>query len=315
MFEMIREQHTFTAWKIADRKMVTWQETVLADVLVRDDGCKLILLEEKADRSAHFRFKKADIGFEFHANRRHWGGTITDTYSVYLEFKLGQKLGQAAWPLDHAWLNEFAEAIDAGLRAWPPKSEAENVPVGVVSFYVRTRGAIPGVDRELPAEESSYRFELGHPVNIRLIPPSDRWQHRIDTFRCHDVGDRWFRPPDATREYETLVRDNGIQLVRVNTLRGPLDDGPDSYRYLDRDLSFDFEAERRLSLLLVTDTWEVRLNPRRRDGLSPQLREQLGAAKTADVIANIEEALFAWPLAKGYQREVPINRVMFLDAN
>lgn len=313
MFKLVREQHTFTARKIADRKIMTSQETALADALVRDDGCKLVLLEEEGYFGAHFRYTKADIDFEFHARRRHLFGTITDTYSVDLEFKLGQKLGQATWPLDRAWVDELAGNIDAGLRAWPPKSDTENVPVGVVSFDVRMWGAVPGHDRELPSEDSSYRFELGHPVKIRLIPPSDRWQHRFASYRCHDIGDR-FRPPEAMREYETLVRDDGIQLVRLRTLRGPIDDGPDCYRYMDQDLSFSFEAERRLSLMLVTDTWEVRLNPRR-DGLSPQLREQLSPEKTAQIIANIEEALYAWPLSKGYQREIPINRVVFLDAN
>lgn len=87
------------------------------------------------------------------------------------------------------------------------------------------------------------------------------------------------------------------------------------YDYVDRDVTFEFSAERRLSITLVTDTWEVRLDPLRKSGLSSELRARLGAARCAAIIANIEEALYAWPLEKGYLQKVPVNRVVFLDAD
>ena len=88
------------------------------------------------------------------------------------------------------------------------------------------------------------------------------------------------------------------------------------YRYIEQDITFDFTAERRFSLLIATDTWEVRVDPPGRDGLSEVKRVRLGAAKCREIIVNIEEALFAWIPEPGEteERKVPVNRVVFVDA-
>jgi hypothetical protein len=102
----------------------------------------------------------------------------------------------------------------------------------------------------------------------------------------------------------------------VHTLRGPADDGPDLFHYAEGNISFEFCAERRLSFLVVTDTWEVQLDPRGRDGLSPAKQAQLGLIKCRQIVSNIEEALFAWIYWPGevLERETPVNRVVFIDA-
>jgi hypothetical protein len=118
------------------------------------------------------------------------------------------------------------------------------------------------------------------------------------------------------RPCESLIRDDGVQVIRIATRRGPADDGPDMYRYIEQGFAFDFTAERRFSLLVVTDTWEVRLDPPGRDGLSAGKQAGLGAGRRREIVGNIEEALFAWTPAPGETevRKVPVNRVVFLDA-
>jgi len=95
---------------------------------------------------------------------------------------------------------------------------------------------------------------------------------------------------EVTLDAEVLSRDDGfIKLIRFRTLLGPADDGPDRYRYVEGDISFDFSAERRVGTGLMTDTWEVRLdpNPRRIAGLSSELRSRLGPARCSEVLGNI----------------------------
>ena len=314
MFRFRYERHTHTDWSLdANRQIKSTEVTLDAEVLYRDDGFKLIRLGRKGQVDGYFRYEKSGISFEFHANRAHPGGTITGTYSVWLEFKRGQKLGDAIWPLPGSKVEEIAADIYAALCAWPTTPEQENIPVGVVSFSVFTFGAVPGSDPDATSgDDSQYHFTLGNPVTLRHTPPSTRWQRRIIAYRG---GDKW-RGPEVVRDREALVRDDGIQLIRFQTMLGPGDDGPDTYRYVEGDVSFDFYAERRVGTGLMTDTWEVQLDPdaRRFAGLSSELRARLGPGRCAEVVENIEEALYAWP-QWGYEYETPINRVVFLDAN
>jgi len=313
MFQLVREQHTFTAWKVVEREIVTWQEQVVADVLVREDGCKLILLENKKAQGNRYRYVKGEIAFEFNANRCHPGGTVTDTYRVFMEFKLGQRLGEAEWPLDRGWVEAFAYDIDSALRAWPASPDQQVIPVGIISFFVMTFGALPGRDISPGFESNHYTFALGRPIRTRHAPPSPRWQLRTVSYSSkHQRNGK-----GEAQDHHALVRDDGIQLIRIRTLLGPADDGPDIYHYSDQEVSFDFTAERRVGTGIVTDTWEVQLDPRRRyvNGLSPVLRNEQGARRVTEIIGNIEEALYAWPHDRGYDYETPINRVVFLDAD
>jgi hypothetical protein len=313
MFQFCHERHTYTDWSIENRQIKTTEVTIDAEVACRDDGFKLIRLGKKWRYDGYFRYAKSGVSFEFQANRAHPGGTITGTYSVFLEFKRGQRLGDALWPLPRSKVEEMAADIYAALCAWPTPSHQENTPVGVIRFTVFTFGAIPGSNPEMTGDDDTrYEFTLGHPVTLRQVPPSTRWQRCLITYRG---GDKW--RPDIVQQCEALVRDDGIQLIRFATIKGPADDGPDTYRYLEGDVSFDFYAERRLGLGLMTDTWEVELDPdprRRVAGLSPELRTRLGPDRCAEVVRNIEEALYAWPQL-GYEYETPTNRVVFLDAD
>jgi hypothetical protein len=314
MFQFRHERHTHRDWSLDANRQIKFTEVTLdAEVLYRDDGFKLIRLGRKGQVDGYFRYEKSAISFEFHADRAHPGGTITGTYSVWLEFKRGQKLGDAVWPLARSKVEEIAADIYAALCAWPTSPQQENIPVGVVSFSVFTFGAVPGSSPDATSDnDSQYHFTLGHPVTLRHIPPSTRWQRRIIPYRG---GDKW-RGPEVVRDREALIRDDGIQLIRFQTMLGPGDDGPDTYRYVEGDVSFDFYAERRMGTGLMTDTWEVQLDPDRRHvaGLSSELRARVGPGRCAEVVGNIEEALYAWP-QWGYEYETPINRVVFLDAN
>lgn len=314
MFQFRHERHSHTDWIIENRQIKTTEVTLDAEVLARDDGFKLIRLGRKGRLDGYFRYEKSGISFEFHANRAHPGGTITGTYSVSLEFKRGQKLGDAVWPVPRSKVEEIAADIYAALCAWPTPTQLENIPVGVVSFFVFTFGAVPGSNPDATSDnDTKYSFNLGHPMTLRRVPPSTRWQRRIIAYRG---GDKW-RGPDVVRDREALIRDDGIRLIRFRTLKGPADDGPDMYRYVEGDISFDFYAERRMGRSLMTDTWEVELDPDPRHrvaGLSSELRSRLGPERCSEVVENIEEALYAWP-QWGYEYETPVNRVIFLDAN
>ncbi|MCC8959300.1 hypothetical protein H8B02_39640 [Bradyrhizobium sp. Pear77] len=313
MFQFRHERHTHTDWSIENRQIKTTEVTIDAEVLYRDDGFKLIRLGKKWRYDGYFRYEKNGVSFEFKANRAHPGGTITGTYSVFLEFKRGRRLGDTDWPIPRSKVEEIAADIDAALRAWPTAPQQENIPVGVVSFAVRTSGAVPGSNPDPTSEnDTRYEFTVGHPVTVRHVPPSTRWQRRLVPYRG---GDKW--RPDVVREREALIRDDGIQLIRFATIKGPADDGPDTYRYVEGDLSFDFYAERRMGMGPMTDTWEVQLDPdprRHVAGLSSELRTRLGPDRCAEVVGNIEEALYAWP-QWGYEYETPTNRVVFLDVN
>jgi hypothetical protein len=311
MFQFRHERHSHTDWSIENRQIKTKEVTLEAEVLSRDDGFKLIRLGRKGRLDGYFRYEKSGISFEFHANRAHPGGTITGTFSVSLEFKRGQKLGDAVWPIPRSRVEEIAADIYAALCAWPTPPQQENIPVGVVSFSVFTFGAIPGSNPDETSDnDSQYSFNLGHPVTLRHVPPSTRWQRRIIVYRGSDKRGG----PDVVRDREALIRDDGIKLIRFRTMLGPADDGPDMYRYVGGDVSFDFYAERRVGTGLMTDTWEVRLDPEYLAGLSSELRSRLGPGRCSEVVGNIEEALYAWPQL-GYEYETPVNRVIFLDAN
>jgi hypothetical protein len=314
MFQFRRERHSHMDRIVENRQIKTTEVTLDAEVLSREDGFKLIRLGRKGRRDGYFRYEKNGISFEFHADRAHPGGTITSTYIVALEFKRGQKLGDALWPVPRSKIEEIAADIYAALRAWPTPPQQENIPVGVVSFLVFTFGAVPGSNPDATSDnESQYSFKLGHPVTLRHVPPSTRWQRRVITYRGGDKRSG----PDVVRDREALIRDDGIKLIRFQTLKGPADDGSDIYRYVEGDISFDFYAERRVGTSLMTDTWEVQLDPDPRHrvaGLSSELRSQLGPERCSEIVGNIEEALYAWP-QWGYEYETPVNRVIFLDAD
>ena len=303
MFQMRREQHSYVSFSRGGQgSLVQTEIAVDADVMVHESGFRLIRFGNVAPiKGIMFRYVSQNTAFDFHADRRHWGGTVTGTYSVAASFKTGQMLGDKPWPIGREKMEAIAVDIEIGLRAWPPEQPDETRPIGVVHFLFY--GWTPG---------TRYEFALSEPLALRESPPSTRWSENI----IHHCLGRNRDGTDKLRPCESLIRDDGVQVIRIATLRGPADDGPDMYRYIEQGFAFDFTAERRFSLLVVTDTWEVRLDPPGRDGLSAGKQAGLGAGRRREIVGNIEEALFAWTPAPGETevRKVPVNRVVFLDA-
>jgi hypothetical protein len=301
MVELRRERHTFPSMRVDERgKLVPADITVDAEVLNHERGFRLIRLGKSPPfKGEKFRYVRRDVSFEFFANRTHWGGTVAGTYCVVADFKPGQMLGSDAWPVEEARMKAFAADIDAGLRAWPPTPVEEARPLGVVHVHFFTFSASLHTD---------YTFAFGQPLTLRDVPPSPRWAKRKVRHRVTRRGTQ------VLAEFSAMVRDDGVKVVRMPTSRGPADDGPDAYHYAEGDLAFDFTAERRFTVLIVTDTWEVQLNPPGRDGgLAPAMRARLGPARCAEIVRTIEEALFAWITEpfEDEERQVPVNRVVF----
>jgi hypothetical protein len=308
LFQLRRERHSYLQFGRDEQgKLARTEIEVDTNVMVHDAGFQLIRFGQIPRRGGvKFRYVKQNTAFDFQANRRHWGGTVSGTYSVWADFRAGQAVGDGTWPLERATVEAFATDIDTGLRAWPPEHDDETRPIGEAHFYFFTSGGFP------ITEMTSYRFVFGEPLALREPPSSTRWSEKIiqhPVRKNRDGTDRLLR-------CRALTRDDGVELIQIATMRGPDNDGPDMYRYSEPGLTFHFYAERRFSLLIVTDTWEVRLDPPRQDGLSAEKRAKLGAAKCRDIVATIEEALFAWIYWPGEteQRRVPVNRVVFVDA-
>jgi hypothetical protein len=300
MFELRRERHSHKEARYlpATRDIDVSEVWIDADVLVREDGLKLICIGRSPHiKNVQYRYAKAGVLFDFFVNREHWGGTVTGTCEVVLSFRRHASLGTVVWPLTRAATEDIVSEIDAGLRAWPPSSKEAGVPLGVILFHVAIWG------------EERYTLLRGQPLALRHDPPWPRWslsQERKGRPYEKDRAGTWINRG-------TLIRDDGVKLTGYMRPRGPGDDGPGKYHYVDRDVGFDFEAERCFSLTVVTDTWEVTLAPHHMGGLSPALRERLGRTRCVEIIHTIEEALYAWPLT-GHAMAIPVNRIVFLDA-
>ncbi|WP_426419852.1 hypothetical protein [Bradyrhizobium genosp. A] len=293
-----------TLWHISAGKPVSVERWVDAEVLYRDDGFKLVRLGHippfKGDT---FRYSKGRRTFDFQADRSLSGGTITGTCSIVLSVEPGVLESAAS---QKAGVEEIVADIDAALRAWPTLSATENDPIGATYFMVFVEG---WTDARF-TRSGSYKFARGKPVMPRPRPELSRWkaQTLIYPLPVNIAGGR------TDEHREALTRDDYVQLVRIRTPRGPANDGPDAFHYADQGISFDFSADHRIATAIPTDTWEVLLDPPHLRGLSPTLRTQLGPDRCAEIAADIEEALYAWPTDRGYEIETPISRVVFLDA-
>jgi hypothetical protein len=310
MFRLCRERHARRVASLSkDRKIEFTEVWIDAEVLCRDDGFKLIQIDKQVGSGVHFRYAKGDIVFDFTANREHWGGATTGTYGILLHLTADQC---EKWPRDRSKVQEIAADIDAALRAWPTPSGQESIPIGVISFFVRIVGQESGIPR-LP----DYRLTFGRPVVLRDVPTTIRWQPQTISHRVPLISvPLGSHHGEIVKDCEALIRDDGVRLIRFKSWRGPENDGNDQFNFSDRDISFDFKAERRLSRALVSDTWEVQLDPPGVKGLSPALRAQLGAERCTEIVQSIEEALYAWPPEEGLgdSGKIPVNRVVFLDA-
>jgi len=297
---MRRERHCDRSVRRLDDqgKWVPVENWIDAEVMEHENGFRLICLGKSPPlRAIEFRYVKRDVAFEFYAQRCHRGGTVTGTYLVTTRLKPGQKFGSNARPIERAEIEAIAADINLGLRTWPSPQADQTIPIGVVHFFF--------------GSSLLDRLTFGEPLALRGSPASPRWlRHTVR----HRVSSGLYGPY-TYRECTSLVREDGVQLVRIPKGRGPQNDGPDDYHYVKPDTSFFFTAERRLYTEIVTDTWEVRLDPLYRDGFSPAKRAKLGPAKCAQIVRNIEEALYAWPSERDETEweNVPITRVVFLD--
>lgn len=303
MFELHHEQHSYPSVRRDEHgEWVPTEIWVNAEVMDYGNRFRLICFGQVPSITGlKFRFVKDNVVFEFYADRSHWGGTITGTYLVSNGFRPGQLLGSEAWPFEQERMKAIAAEINDGLRAWPA-APAEAIPIGVVHFHFWTdTSSRPRAD---------YKFSFGEPVTLRDVPPSTRWVKGLALHHIKKRGETTFA------NFPSLRRDD-VQLICMPTMRGPADDGPDEYHYADRDTAFDFTAERRFTRMIMTDTWEVRLDPPRREGLSPAMRARLGKARCLEIVSNIEEALYAWTPEphEFHGPPVPVNRVVFLDAD
>lgn len=290
MFELRKERQSYIQVRLNERKEVERTEVWIdCDALVREDGFRLVRIGRIPPvKEICFRYFKGDLKFDLYGDRTLGNGTVTDTWHVTLAFGDLRRGDSNVWPPDRREVEERAADIEAALRAWPQYPEERNIPIGVVHFQIRYLNNV------------TLRF--GEHTPLRKEPPSTRWRRD--------------RVPFAVKGHEyqcdSLVRDDGVRLIRMPmTIQSA--EGPDTYHYLAADVEFDFHADRRMTLIVPTDTWEVNLSPRERgfSGLSAALRAQLGPTGTAEVIGNIEEALYAWPPAPD-DADVPVNRVVFV---
>jgi hypothetical protein len=296
MFVMRRERHCLPANRLDQGKWV--DEWIDAEVMDHESGFTLTRLGHvRPIKGIMFRYLKGDVAFGFYADRCHWGGTVTGTYLVSTNLTPGEKLESNARPIERAEIEAIAADINLGLRAWPSPPAEQAVPIGVVHFFF--------------GKFHWDRLAFGEPLALRALPVSSRWLRHTVRHRVN----RGLYGPYTYRDCASIVRDDGVQLVRTiePEHRGEY---PDDYHYVTLDVSFFLTAERRLGRRVVTDTWEVHFDPSRRDGLSPAMRAQLGPTKCAEIVRNVEEAFLAWPYEPygTEEQDVPVNRVVFLDA-
>jgi hypothetical protein len=300
MFELRRERHSYTQWQWSDtpNQVEPREVWIDADVLVSDDGFKLIRFGKRSEiRGIWYRYLKGDVALDIVADCEHCGGTITGTYSVALDLNSSTQSPRPP-TFERTKVEEITREVDAALRAWPQSCEDEHRPIGEIYFFVKGGSGI------------RYNLTYGQPVALRQTPPSTRWERGklYDGLRLgQEMHIRKFFP-----NHDVLARDDGVRIVRIPTLRGLENDGPDSFQYSARDVSFTFQAERRLSSTVVTDTWEVRLDHPHHEGFSSVLRARLGPKRCAEIIRDIEEALYAWPPEWPAKPGTPVNRVVFL---
>ena len=240
-----------------------------------------------SDKGHHVSLRKPKHGFRLSCGPSPLGRDGHRDIQRSGQLQTGQMLGDKPWPIGREKTEAIAVDIEIGSRAWPPEQPDETRPIGVVHFlfYGRNSGR-------------RSEFALSEPPPGREFPPSTCWSKNI----IHHCLGRNRDGTDKLRPCESRRRDDGVQVFRIATLRGPADDGPDMYRYIEQGFAFDFTAERRFSLLVVTDMWEVRLDPPGRDGLSAGKLAGLGAGRRREIVGNIEEASSPGRLRQGEQR-------------
>jgi hypothetical protein len=290
-------------------KIVEVQETIKwvdADVLCRDDGLKLICLGHVDPLASNavptFRYMKDSISFDFAIGRALWCGVTTGACSSYLPLDIRVFGGVVP---ERAQLMALTADIDAALRAWPVPMATDDLPLGVSYFFVTIDDRSDGKFSRVFTGE----FAHGQPLR-RARQISARWRPERVAHPDQTSIRRLWQTPDRM----SLVREDGVRLIRIPTERGPGNDGPDGFRYVDRDVAFDFDADYRFTLAHATDTWGVVLDPPGLQGLSMALRAQLGPERCAEIAGHIEEAFYAWPIEKGHVVDMPINRVVFASA-
>jgi hypothetical protein len=313
MTKFYREKHN-VEWAAEYReiakgvKMFSGRQTLVdvdADVLELDEKFKLARLgKQQSIAGLYYRFIVDRSYFDINVCRD-IQGVMTGTALVFARFRRGQFVGEETWPVDHDYWKALASKIDAALRAWPTPSVQDAPPLGVMFFQVHTD---VWHEKNLQSgdfvNDWGYRLKLGRSLSLRAAPPSKRWKSAaIENPNGLLMDTNFF----AVARAMARVRDDGVQLIRIPTLRGPQNDGPDTFLYSDRSYQFEFSADHRLSTGIVTDTWVANFfdGHRRAPALDPERR--------SEIMEIIAEALYAWPPEQEDEDETPVNRVVFID--
>jgi hypothetical protein len=104
------------------------------DVLVREDGFKLMRIGGGREMQSTFRYTDGALSFDFVGLRYDEGLRPLDTWTVHfglaLKF-LSERTGKA---VSMEQMHEIARNIDQALRAWPPRLIERDVPIKRVRF-------------------------------------------------------------------------------------------------------------------------------------------------------------------------------------
>lgn len=104
------------------------------DVLVREDGFKLMLIGGGREMQSQFRYTDKDLTFDFNAMRYDDHLRPTDTWEVTLGLALRFLSERTGKPVSIEQMHEIARNIDQALRAWPPRLLERDVPINKVRF-------------------------------------------------------------------------------------------------------------------------------------------------------------------------------------
>jgi hypothetical protein len=107
---------------------------VQKDVLVREDGFRLMRIGGGREMQTYFRYTIGEFSFDFDALRYNDRLEPTDTWDVGLDLALKFLTQRTGKPVTMEQMREIARNIDEALRAWPPTLRDKDVPIRRVRF-------------------------------------------------------------------------------------------------------------------------------------------------------------------------------------
>lgn len=104
------------------------------DVLVREDGFKLMRIGGGREMQGIFRYIDGDRSFDFEGSRYNERLEPLDTWTIYLGLALKFLSERSGKPVSMDEMRTIARNIDQALRAWPPRLLEKDVPIRRVRF-------------------------------------------------------------------------------------------------------------------------------------------------------------------------------------